>query len=116
MNPASAAAPPQPLATMLLLCYRQQTTVADAIAAALAQTCSPLEIVISDDASDDGTWQAIEQAVEGYAGPHRLVLNRNPVNLGIGAHLNRMVGLSTGELLFIAAGDDISLPARCERV
>ncbi len=26
---------------------------------------------ISDDASDDGTWPAIEAAVAGYAGPHR---------------------------------------------
>ena len=89
--------------------------MADAIAGALAQTWTPLEIVISDDASDDGTWAAIERAVAGYDGPHRLVLNRNPVNLGIGAHLSRLVGLSRGELLFVTAGDDVSLPERVAR-
>ena len=100
---------------MLLLAYRQQDTVAEAIAGALAQTYTQLEIVISDDASPDDTWQAIERAVAGYDGPHRLVLNRNPSNLGIGAHLNRLVALSCGELLFVAGGDDVSLPARCAR-
>ena len=106
----------RPLATMLLLAYQQQATIEAAVRAALAQTYSPLEIVISDDASTDSTWAAIEHAVAGYDGPHRLILNRNPANLGIGAHLNRMVDLSHGELLFVAAGDDVSLPSRCERV
>ena len=100
---------------MLLIAYRQQHTVADAVAGALAQSWSPLEIVISDDASDDGTWAAIERAVAGYDGPHRLVLNRNPVNLGIGAHLSKLVELSRGELLFVTAGDDVSLPERVAR-
>lgn len=101
---------------MLLLACNQQATVGAAIAGALSQTCPRLEIVISDDASTDATWAAIERAVAGYTGPHRLVLNRNPANLGIGAHIDKMVALSQGELLFIAAGDDISLPQRCERV
>ena len=109
---ASAA----PLATMLLITFQQSALVREAIHGALAQTWSPLEIVISDDASTDDTWAQIGAAVAGYAGPHRIVLNRNAVNLGIGAHLTHVVGLSHGEMLFIAAGDDVSLPQRCERV
>jgi hypothetical protein len=100
---------------MLLIAYRQADTIGAAIAGALAQNYSPLEILISDDASGDGTWAAIERAIAGYGGPHSVVLNRNPVNLGIGAHLSRLVAMSSGELLFIAAGDDISLPQRCEK-
>ena len=101
---------------MLLVAYNQQHTIAQAIAGALAQTWQPLEIVISDDASTDATFAAMQAAVAGYTGPHRIVLNRNPVNLGVGAHLSRCVALSTGEMLFVAAGDDVSLPQRCERV
>ena len=112
---AQASQPGPPLVSMLLIAYRQADSVGAAIAGALAQTYSPLEIVISDDASDDGTWAAIQAAVAGYAGPHRLLLNRNPVNLGIGAHLSRLVALSNGELLLVAAGDDVSLPQRCAR-
>jgi glycosyltransferase involved in cell wall biosynthesis len=112
----TATAGELPLVTMLVLAYQQADTIEAAIRGAFAQTHSPLEIVISDDASTDGTWAAIERAVAGYDGPHRLVLNRNPTNLGIGAHIDRMVALAHGELLFVAAGDDISLPQRCARV
>ena len=101
---------------MLLMGYQQQHTIQAAIAGALAQSYSPLEILISDDASTDGTYAAMQSAVAGYAGPHRVLLYHNPVNLGIGAHLSRLVSLSSGELLFVAAGDDVSVPARCETV
>jgi glycosyltransferase involved in cell wall biosynthesis len=101
---------------MLVLTYNQQATVGAAIAAALGQTYTNLEIVISDDASTDDTYTAVQAAVAGYRGAHRLVVNRNPRNLGIGGNLNRLVGLSHGELLFVTAGDDVSEPQRCERV
>ena len=101
---------------MLLIAYRQPDTIARAVRAALAQTYSPLEIIASDDASDDATFAAMQAALAGYEGPHRIVLNRNPTNLGIGAHLSHLVGLSSGELLFVTAGDDVSLPQRCETV
>jgi glycosyltransferase involved in cell wall biosynthesis len=104
------------VASILLIAFNQQDTVGQAIAAALAQTFTPLEILISDDASGDDTWSEIQRAVAGYNGPHRVVLNRNPVNLGIGAHLSHLVAVSQGELLFVAAGDDVSVPQRCERV
>ena len=104
------------VASILLIAFNQQDTVGQAIAAALAQTLTPLEILISDDASGDDTWGEIQRAVAGYNGPHRVVLNRNPVNLGIGAHLSHLVALSQGELLFVAAGDDVSAPQRCERI
>lgn len=104
---------PTPLVSMLLIAYRQADTVGEAIAGALAQTWQPLEILISDDASDDGTWEAIERVVAGYDGPHRVVLNRNPRNLGIGAHLSALATRARGELMVVAAGDDVSLPERC---
>ncbi|MEQ1685218.1 MAG: glycosyltransferase [Burkholderiaceae bacterium] len=105
-----------PLASLLLIAYQQEKTVAEAVAGALSQTYSPLEIILSDDASNDGTFAAMQAAVAGYTGPHRIVLNRNPHNLGIGAHLSHLVSLSKGEMLIVAAGDDVSLPQRCERV
>lgn len=105
-----------PLASLLLIAYQQEKTVAEAVAGALSQTYSPLEIVLSDDASNDGTFAAMQAAVAGYTGPHRIVMNRNPRNLGIGAHLSHLVSLCKGEMLFVAAGDDVSLPQRCETV
>jgi len=97
----------------MLIAYNQEASVGEAIAGALAQTYEPLEIFVSDDASSDGTHAAMLAAVAGYRGPHRVVVQRNPVNLGIGAHLSQIVARSHGELLFVAAGDDVSLPERC---
>ncbi|HKT97301.1 MAG TPA: glycosyltransferase [Paraburkholderia sp.] len=101
---------------MLLIAYNQAGVVADAIAGALAQTYSPLEILISDDCSTDGTWAAIEASVREYRGPHRIVLNRNEQNAGISAHLSQLAAMSQGALLVIAAGDDVSVPERCARL
>lgn len=100
---------------MLLIAYNQQHTVGAAIDAAFAQDYSPLEIVVSDDASGDATFEVIRQRVAAYRGPHRVILNRNERNLGIGAHLSHAASLCSGELLFVAAGDDVSLPHRCSR-
>jgi len=107
---------PRPLASVLLMAYNQQASVRAAIEGALAQTYQPLEIVVSDDASTDGTFEAMQQAVADYRGPHTVRLNRNPANLGIGAHISRLVALSHGEMLFVAAGDDVSMPQRCAYV
>jgi glycosyltransferase involved in cell wall biosynthesis len=100
---------------MLLIAFNQQATIAEAIRGALAQTYQPLEILVSDDASTDATASVMRDALAGYQGPHRVKLLRNEANLGIGAHLSRLVEQSAGELLFVAAGDDVSLPQRCER-
>ena len=106
----------RPLVSILLIAYRQADTVGAALAGALAQTYQPLEIIASDDASGDGTFEAMQQAVAGYTGPHRVVLNRNQHNLGIGAHLSALAQQAQGELLMVAAGDDVSLPQRCEKL
>lgn len=112
----AAADPDRPWVSILLIAYRQADTVGAALRGALAQTYSPLEILVSDDASGDGTWDAILAAAAGYAGPHRLRLNRNHENLGIGAHLSHLASQAEGELLVVAAGDDVSRPERCERL
>ena len=105
-----------PLVSLLLITYNQEATVAAAIEGALRQTYSPLEIIISDDASSDGTYAAAQRCTTNYTGPHTVRVRRNPSNLGISAHLSLLVRESQGELLFIAAGDDVSLPERCRAV
>lgn len=102
----------RPLITFILLAYNQEQFVADAVAAALAQTYQPLEIILTDDCSPDGTFRIMSEMAQAYRGPHKIVLNRNPENLGICGHINGAVGLSKGELILLAAADDISLPER----
>lgn len=105
-----------PTVSVLLLAYRQEGMVGDAVASLLAQQGPTVELILSDDASPDGTFDAMTRAVQGYAGPHTVILRRNATNLGIGAHLNELVRCSSGELLVIAAGDDLSEPTRVEEL
>ena len=102
--------------TYILLTYNQRTTVKAAVESALEQRVQPMEIVISDDCSSDGTFAEVEAAVSGYSGPHRVILNRNTKNLGLAGNLAKVHDLSTGDIIVAAAGDDLSEPQRCQRV
>lgn len=106
----------RPLVTFLLISYRQQAYIGEALAGALAQDYPNLEIVVSDDASPDDTWRIIEETLAAYRGPHRIKRLRNAENLGIGGNLDQAVRQSSGELIFIAGGDDVSLPNRVSTV
>ncbi|WP_165498805.1 glycosyltransferase [Chlorobium sp. N1] len=103
-------------ATLFLITYNQERFIREAIQGAFAQTYSPLEIVISDDASTDDTFRIVQELCATYSGPHRVRHNRNPVNLGLIRHINRITALSSGELIVYAAGDDVSLAVRTEKM
>jgi len=103
----------KPLVTIAMPTYNQEKYVDEAVNGLLNQTYPNLEIVISDDASADSTFQRIQDAVNGYNGPHRIILNKNKRNLGI-EHYSKLMKLSSGELMVIAHGDDISMPNRVE--
>lgn len=101
---------------MILLAYRQEHFIREALLAALAQDYGDLEIVVSDDASPDGTWRIIEEEAARYRGPHRLILNRNAVNLGLMENLMTAASLTKAPYLVLAAGDDVSEAGRVRRI
>ncbi len=103
---------PKALTSVLFLAYNQVGLLDESVAACLAQTGDPLEIVLSDDASTDGTHEKLLALAAAYRGPHRVVVRRNPANAGVGAHYNLGVAACQGELIVTAAADDISLPDR----
>lgn len=106
----------RPLVTFALFAYNQEKYIREAVVSALAQTYQPLEIILSDDSSRDSTFEIMQEITNGYTGPHQIVLNKNENNLGIGDHINKVMSIAQGELIVVAAGDDVSLPHRVERV
>lgn len=102
--------------SFVLFAYNQERFIREAVEGALAQTCSPLEIILSDDCSSDRTFAIMQEMCASYHGPHAVRLNRNEANLGIIAHYNKVCKLATGQLLVLAAGDDLSLPQRTQRI
>jgi glycosyltransferase involved in cell wall biosynthesis len=104
----------RPLLSFLVLSYNQEAFIRDAIAGALAQTYSPLEVIIADDHSRDGSFAIAQQMAAAYQGPHTVRLTRSDSNSGLAGQLNRTTNLWKGELVLVAAGDDVSLPNRAE--
>lgn len=103
-----------PLITFFLLAYNQERFIAEAVQGALSQTYSPLEIILSDDCSSDRTFEIMQEMAAAYHGPNQVIVRQNEKNLGLVGHINRVMELVNGELIIIAAGDDVSMAHRAE--
>ncbi|MFX0540465.1 glycosyltransferase family 2 protein [Roseovarius sp. S4756] len=113
MTLAGTQSPP---ASFIMLTFNQQDSVAKAVQSVLDQQCEPIEIIISDDCSTDRSFEIIQDVVERYEGPHHVIARRNDVNLGVNAHIECAIGLSTADLMIWTAGDDINTENRAARI
>lgn len=105
-----------PRITLAVLAYNQSAFIDAAVRSAIGQECEPVEILLSDDASADDSFERMSALAQAYQGPHQVVVRRNPRNLGIGAHYNELVRAARGSLVITMAGDDISAPDRVARI
>lgn len=106
----------RPLVTFALFAYNQEKYIREAVEGAFAQTYSPLEIILSDDCSSDRTFEIMEEMAAAYRGPHQVKVRRNRVNLGTAMHVQCAFHESAGLLFVVAAGDDISIQNRVEKL
>lgn len=109
---SAASGDERPLVTLAVFGYNQERFVAEAIEGAFAQTYRPLEIILSDDCSTDGTFAIMERMAAEYQGLHRVRAVRHDPNLGTVRHVIEVARLAEGNLLVVNAGDDISHPDR----
>lgn len=106
----------KPLISYVITAYNIEHFIADSIECAFKQTYEPLEIVLSDDCSTDGTFNMMKKMASQYTGKHKVILNRNARNLGITLHMNKAyMELASGEIIIAAHGDDISTAERAQR-
>ncbi|ADP69702.1 glycosyl transferase family 2 [Rhodomicrobium vannielii ATCC 17100] len=106
----------RPLVTFALFAYNQEKYIREAVEGAFSQTYEPLEIILSDDCSSDRTFEIMQEMAAAYVGPHSVYLRRGEINLGTAQHLSAVAQMARGELLIVAAGDDISLPSRTQAI
>ena len=104
--------PEYPLVTLALFAYNQEKYIREAVESALQQDYAPLELIISDDCSSDSTFSLIQQVVSEYQGPHTVFINRMPENGGLANHLNYVFEMARGEIIVVAAGDDICFASK----
>lgn len=104
------------LASIIILTYNQEKFVRDAVLSAIKQDYSECEIIISDDGSTDETVAEIKKTIVEFDDKKkRIVTNFSGSNLGLAENVNKAVSLSSGDVLVLCAGDDISLPYRVSR-
>lgn len=103
----------QPLVSYVVISYNQQEYIVDAIESALSQSYDNIEFIISDDASKDGTVEKIKEVISKYK--RNIILSVNETNKGLVGNFNHALSLCSGEIIVVAAGDDISLLDRVER-
>lgn len=85
--------------SVVIPAYRAVDTLPEALASAFAQTHPPLEVIVVDDGSDDGTAELVEQRFPAV----RLV---RQANQGPAAARNRAVALAQGDWVAFLDADD----------
>lgn|GEM_PF-2084644 len=106
-----------PKVTIALFTYNQEQWVRASLESVLAQDYANLEIIVSDDASSDGTVGVIESVLAEHAGSTqaevRLVARQKNLRR---EHTPTIGREATGDLVVIAHGDDLSFPDRVSKV
>ena len=103
--------------TAVLLSYNCQNYIGEALASVLEQDYEGLRVFVSDDASNDNTFEIIKALVAQYQGKHDVFLNRQQSNSGSKtAHLNAILNRIDTEFIVSFDGDDISQPFRVSRI
>jgi len=77
---------------------------------AMAQEIPGIEILVVDNCSDDGTWEALQSCRD-----PRLRLVRNDRNLGLFGNFNRCLELAQGDYLRFLCSDDRLIPGCLEK-
>ncbi|TWX67638.1 glycosyltransferase family 2 protein [Colwellia sp. C1TZA3] len=100
------------LVSFILLLYKHEYYVKEAIKGAMEQEYSNVEFIISDDNSPDSTFLLAQEELKKYQDNKSIFLNRNETNMGLVPHFNKLLKIAKGDIIVVAAGDDISLPKR----
>ncbi|MGO9622289.1 MAG: glycosyltransferase family 2 protein [Desulfobaccales bacterium] len=99
----------QPALSVIIPTYNRAPLVKEAVASVLAQTWRDFEVLVVDDASRDGTAEAL--AVFGS----RIRLLRSPARLGVAAARNLGVTAARGQWLAFLDSDDLWRPEKLAR-
>jgi glycosyltransferase involved in cell wall biosynthesis len=101
----------RPRVSVLMPAYNHERYVAAAVESVLGQTYPEWELIVIDDASQDGTWEVLQSFKDA-----RLRLKRHEVNQGAHATLNEALKMARGEYIAIINSDDVFATNRMDRM
>lgn len=108
-----APVPPPAPVTVVVVAHRHAAWVGDCMASIAAQTARPAQVIVVDDASGDGTAEAIRESAARFPEiPWELRLH--PTNRGLTAHLAEALATAREPYFTYISGDDRMLPERLE--
>jgi teichuronic acid biosynthesis glycosyltransferase TuaG len=96
--------------SVIIPAYKAAQTIERALASVAAQTLKPDEVIVVDDGSKDGTFEAAEAFMGQMSGINLKVVNQQ--NLGAGAARNRAIAEASGTWLAFLDADDEWLPEK----
>ena len=98
-----------PLVTVICLCYNQKRFVHEAVESVISQSYTPIQLIVVDDASTDGSQETISQLKTQYPQLNMVLLKENVGNCRA---FNQGLLQAKGEYLIDLAADDVLLPNR----
>ncbi len=100
-----------PVISVIVPAFNHEAYVVEALESVLAQSLDDLELIVIDDASRDGTWDAIHSVRD-----PRIRAVRHATNQGAHQTLNEGLALGRGRYLAILNSDDRYHPERLARL
>ncbi|MDR3640142.1 MAG: glycosyltransferase [Humidesulfovibrio sp.] len=119
LKPYLAKVPPRPSTdtskptlSVVMANYNHAHYLPVALDAILSQSYVPLEIIVFDDCSSDGSWELLQE----YAARHKHIRPiRNTPNRGVAYIMNQGLEEARGDFIYFAASDDKALPGFFEK-
>ncbi|BER91394.1 glycosyltransferase [Atrimonas thermophila] len=103
--------------SVVVLTYNQEKLIEECLESIYNQDYPCIELIISDDASQDCTVETVERWLQRKSNRFvNTIFIKSPKNTGISANHTRGVRQAKGEFLKYIGGDDILLPGAIERM
>jgi len=99
-----------PKVSIHVISYNQERYIAEALESAVNQEYPNLEVVVSDDASTDGTGEIIREMQAAH--PGKIIALFNQANAGITVNANKALQACSGDYIAFLGGDDVLLPGK----
>lgn len=101
-----------PLISVGMPAYNAEAYIGVALESMLAQTCGDFELIVSDNASTDGTREIVESYVKQ---DRRIRCERQSANIGANLNYSRVAQLAVGEFFKWISSSDWCAPTFLER-
>ncbi|ACA60196.1 glycosyltransferase [Candidatus Desulforudis audaxviator] len=102
-----------PVVSVIIPTYNHKDFIKDAIESVLQQTFQDFEVIVADDASNDGTATIVKSYAQQY--PEKIKAVIGDRRLGIAGNINRALRLATGKYIAWLGGDDLMYPTKLEK-